>query len=381
MRKFMSGLFLIFAGSSGHYVLIGTGSNVALIVVGVIVLIWGLFQMMDANGWLTTAPVASSKPVFHLRNLEPIAAEPPVVQYIPRKIDIKQEVVSQIKSMGKSDAIAFCRQEFSLCVKDARQLLKLLDEQISNREGSENDNGFSGDISVELIQTVIVNNEQAVGDGNDRNLVDDLVGYFKSRADVYEVYFGMLRDGDTHEETLFLGVHHSGEFSDIRMKVETLILAYRPDKQIHVVSSEENKDIFELVKKGSFPFYDFENKSEIGAKLMKQWFMPSAREELIHAIVQGRIFGLAEKINSQLSKFEFKYFSKNGKTYILLYTHKAYELSDKDGLPEVTDLLNFNWTVLNVATNRQMENYTYLVNYQSDFELEINGSEFSALLS
>ena len=45
MWKIIIGILLIIGGCSGEYVLIGTNSNVALVIVGIILLGWGLYQV------------------------------------------------------------------------------------------------------------------------------------------------------------------------------------------------------------------------------------------------------------------------------------------------------------------------------------------------
>jgi uncharacterized membrane protein YfcA len=46
MRSLIVGIFMVIGGASGKLVLIGTNSSTALVIVGVVVAAFGLFQML-----------------------------------------------------------------------------------------------------------------------------------------------------------------------------------------------------------------------------------------------------------------------------------------------------------------------------------------------
>jgi uncharacterized membrane protein YfcA len=49
MRSLIMGIFMVAGGASGKLVLMGTNSNTALVIVGVVVAAFGLFQLLTAN--------------------------------------------------------------------------------------------------------------------------------------------------------------------------------------------------------------------------------------------------------------------------------------------------------------------------------------------
>jgi predicted phage tail protein len=60
MRSIVFGIIMIIGGASGKLVLIGTNSSTALVVVGVAMAAFGVFQMMSKKNTASPSNVASS---------------------------------------------------------------------------------------------------------------------------------------------------------------------------------------------------------------------------------------------------------------------------------------------------------------------------------
>jgi uncharacterized membrane protein YfcA len=55
-RSLVMGIFMVIGGASGKLVLIGTNSSTALVIVGVVVAAFGLFQMLAGKKTEAVAP-------------------------------------------------------------------------------------------------------------------------------------------------------------------------------------------------------------------------------------------------------------------------------------------------------------------------------------
>ena len=123
MRKILFGVFFVLAGVSGFFVLIGTHSSKALIVVGVIYIVWGLWQMRSAELAERRANVLGGEP----RPSEPHMDRP----------EIEQWIACELGRLRRSDdLIATVCERAGMNWEDAKGLIKRVQEQKDGAIGS-----------------------------------------------------------------------------------------------------------------------------------------------------------------------------------------------------------------------------------------------------
>jgi hypothetical protein len=116
MRKILFGVFFVLGGMSGYLVLRGTHSSKALMVVGVIFIVWGLLQIRSAEVAERRANVLGGEP----RPPEPRMDRPEIEQWIARELG---------RLRRPDDLIATVCERAGMNWEDAKGLIKRVQEQ------------------------------------------------------------------------------------------------------------------------------------------------------------------------------------------------------------------------------------------------------------
>jgi hypothetical protein len=207
-----------------------------------------------------------------------------------------------------------------------------------------------------------------------KSFIDNLVRVLAANPAIAKAYFGLLYNDQLEQDDLFLAIEHQGAAEDIINMVEIVRQTFLPGREIAVVSTGFQPELFDIIADNNFPFYSKNRSLPLNMAIMNQWFDPATyRKNFMFQVRTSKVTSLFKDFDPMSNVLNFQTFVRDGREFIPLFSER--DMIFKSGMTEVpSDLtpLEFDWAKIDEAIEKKDKLHFYVLNPGTSFEVEFN---------